>query len=121
MKLLGVNSAGLSSKFHSFSKIIQDIQPSVFFIEETKMRRQGKIKAENYQIFELVRKSTSAGGLAIGALNDLNPVWVGEGGDKTEYLSVEITVHKDFRIRCVAAYGPQENEQVEIKDKFLSQ
>ena len=69
-KLIGVNSAGLSSKLHSFDKILQ----------ETKMKVIGKIKTENaknYQIFELVRKSSCGGGLAIGVLNDLTPVWLG--------------------------------------------
>ena len=60
-KLIGVNSAGLSSKLHSFDKILQNIQPAIFFVQETKMKVIGKIKTENaknYQIFELVRKSS---------------------------------------------------------------
>ena len=121
LKLVGVNAAGLSSKLHSFDKMLQDIEPSVFFIEETKMRRAGKIKTENvkkYQIFELIRKSSGGGGIAIGVINDLNPVWVGEGDDITECLSVEITAQQNFRVRCVAAYGPQENDRAEQKDKF---
>ena len=122
---MGVNAAGLSSKLHSFDNILKEMCPSVFFIEETKMRMDGKIKTENtskYQIFERVRKSgRSGGGLALGVHHDLSPVWVGEGESEVETLSVEISV-KSFKIRCVAAYGPQETgPSVEIKNKFWSQ
>ena len=68
----------------------------------------------------MLRKTEAGGGLALGVLNDLNPVWVGEGCRKTETLSVEITV-QDFRIRCVNAYGPQENDPVERKNNFWAQ
>ena len=53
--------------------------------------------------------------------HDLSPVWVGEGENETESLSVEITVN-DFKIRCVAAYGPQETgPTLEIKANFWAQ
>ena len=123
LKLIGINSAGLSSKLDSFDKVLEDIQPGVFFIQESKMKRMGKINTENakkYQIYELLRKSEAGGGLALGVLNDLKPVWVGEGCGKTETLSVEITV-QNFKIRCVNAYGPQENDPVERKTNFWSQ
>ena len=47
LKLLGVNSAGLSSKLISFDKVLKDVEPGVFFIQETKMKRVGKIRTEN--------------------------------------------------------------------------
>ena len=67
--LVGVNSAGLTSKLSSFDHLLSSIEPSIFFIEETKMKTQGRIKTKNsqkYQIFELVRKDKCGGGLAIG-------------------------------------------------------
>ena len=69
--LVGVNSAILTSKLSSFEHLLNILEPSIFFIEETKMKTQGKIKTKNsqrYQIFELVRKDKCGGGLAIGAL-----------------------------------------------------
>ena len=53
--MLGVNAAGLSSKLYSSNNLLADINPGLFFIQETKMRTEGKIKTENsskYQIFE---------------------------------------------------------------------
>ena len=67
VSFLGINSAGLSSKLHSFDKLLSDVTPGVFFVQETKMRRIGNIKTPNvkkYQVFELVRKSKGCGGLA---------------------------------------------------------
>ena len=54
LTLVGVNAAGLSSKLYGFDKLLEDITPGVFFIEETKMRKEGRIKtahSSNYQIF----------------------------------------------------------------------
>ena len=108
LKLVGVNAAGLTSKLDSFDNLLADIKPGVFFIQETKMRKEGRIKTENtknYQTYENLRKS--GGGVAFGVHHDLNPAWVGDGPGEIKSLSVEITVDK-LKIRCVAAYGPQE-------------
>ena len=117
---MGVNSAGLTLKLTSFEHLLSSIEPSLFFIEETKMKTQGKIKTKSshkYEIFELNRKEKCGGGISIGAVNDLNPVWISEGDDDTEILVIEIEV-KEFRIRCIVAYGPQENEKSERKTIF---
>ena len=121
--MVGLNCAGLSSKLHSFDKLLTDIQPGIFFLEETKMKRIGAIKTPNiqkYQVFELIRKCSAAGGgLAIGALHNLNPTWLGEGDDEVEWLSVEISLI-NLKIRCVVGYGPQEGACDDKKRKFWS-
>ena len=55
--------------------------------------------------------------MALGCDHDLNPVWVREGDDNVEALSVEIFVNK-MKIRCCIAYGCQENDLVERKEAF---
>ena len=123
LTFFGTNSAGLFSKLHSFNHMLADVSPSVFFLEETKSRRVGKIKTahcDKFQIFELVRKNGGGGGLALGANQNLNPTWLGEGNDDVEWLAVQITV-RDMNIKCVVAYGPQEYDQIERKQKFWSQ
>ena len=118
LRLLGVNSAGLRPKLKTFKKIINDLKPSIFFIEETKYQDAGKLKLENYSVFELVRQSRDGGGgLALGCLRELHPAWVREGGDHVEALSVEVHL-KHLNIRCCVAYGNQENDLVERKDAF---
>ena len=118
LRFLGVNAAGLRPKLFTFRKIISELKPSVFFVQETKYKDVGRIKLDNnYTIFELVRKSKAGGGLALGCDKSLHPVWVREGDDDVEALSVEISV-KNMKIRCCAAYGCQENDLTEKKDAF---
>ena len=109
---MGVNSAGLGSKLTTFKKVIQELQPSMFFIQETKFKDYGKLKIDAYVIYELLRKTSGGGGLAIGVIKELNPALVREGDDNIEALSVEITL-KNMKIRCCTAYGCQENEKLE--------
>ena len=119
-KLIGVNAAGLATKLKSLDFVLKEIDPTIFFIEETKMRTSGKIKTENtgnYQIFELLRKNSAGGGLAIGAKTDIEPVWLSEGDDSVEVLVVQVKVG-EIIIRCVGAYGPQEKDPIERKNKF---
>ena len=108
IKLVGVNTAGISSKFPSFENLLKKLSPTIFFLQETKRKRPGNIKTEScskYQIFELLRKNTGGGGLATGVLKDLNPVLTYEGDDEVEIMVIEITV-KDSKFRLINAYGP---------------
>ena len=118
LRFMGVNSAGLKSKMTTFKKVLNDLQPSVFCIEETKYKETGKLKFENYVVFESVRgNGVAGGGLALGCLTDLNPAWVRDGGDAVEAISVDIFL-RSMKIRCCAAYGPQENDAIANKEAF---
>ena len=120
MRFMGVNAAGLRSKLFTFKKVLEELKPSVFFIEETKLKESGKIKFDNYIVFEKVRKTkVNGGGLAIGCVKELNPTWVREGEEEVEALSIDIFV-QNMKIRCCVAYGCQENEEKEKKDLFWS-
>ena len=102
----------------SFKNILNELNPSVFFIEETKLKESGKIKLDNYDVFELVRESQNGGGgLAIGCCKELRAAWVKEGDDTVEALSVDIFV-KNFKIRCCVAYGCQESDIEDRKNAF---
>ena len=115
---MGVNAAGLRSTNLTFKKVLNELQPSAFFVEETKLKEAGKIKLDNYIIFEKVRKDgNNGGGIAFGCLPELKPVWLREGEDPVEALSVQIFVGK-LKIRCCVAYGFQETDTIEKKDEF---
>ena len=115
---MGVNAAGIRSKLLTFKKVINDLKPSVFFIEETKLKEAGRLKLDNYIIFEKVRKNRiNGGGIAIGCVRDLNPMWVREGEDDVEALSVDIFV-RQMKIRCCVAYGFKEGDAYEKKEAF---
>ena len=102
LRLLGVNASGLRSKLSTFRKVLTTLKPSVFFIEESKYKTIGKLRFENFVIFELLRKNREGGGLALGCAKELQPVWLREGDDYVEALSVEICV-KSMKIRCCIA------------------
>ena len=113
-----MNSAGLGSKMMTFKKVLNELKPSVFLVEETKFKDSGRLKLENFVVYELVRESRDGGGgLALGVAKELNPAWVREDDDEVEALSVEISF-KDMKFRCCVAYGCQENDPVERKEKF---
>ena len=118
VRFLGVNSAGIGAKLTSFKNVIKELTPAVFFIEETKLKDAGKLKIENYDVFELVRKSRDGGGgLALGCMKELQAAWVREGDDQVEALSVDI-FFKNLKIRCCVAYGCQESDLVARKEAF---
>ena len=118
---------GLQKKLESLENVIKSENPSVLFFQETKLGRSGKIKTPSskmYTWYELHRtqeaqKGEGGGGLAVGVLNDLDPSWVSEGDDDAEALTIEIWV-EGFPVRLICAYGPQENDNKERKDKFWS-
>ena len=118
LRFLGVNAAGLKPRLTTFKKVLSELKPSVFMVEETKYNETGKLKLDNYVIFEAVRENKCAGGgLALGCSKELSPAWVREGINGVEALSVDIFL-KRMKIRCCAAYGPQENDLVDKKDAF---
>ena len=51
---------------------------------------------------------------------DLDPVWIREGSDEVELLTVEINL-SGFHVRCVCGYGPQENDLADRKREFWNQ
>ena len=108
----------MKSKILTFKKVLKDLNPSVFFIQETKYSETGQMKlGNNFIIFELVRQNKGGGGLALGCSKDLKPTLIREGTDEIEALSINIFANK-IKIRCCVAYGPQESEKNDKKQAF---
>ena len=51
---MGFNSAGLQSQLFTFKKVLTELVPSVFFIQETRFKDVGHLKFDNYVIFEKI-------------------------------------------------------------------
>ena len=123
------NCDKLGNKLETFNKVLNDLTPSVFILEETKRKlADPPLKVSNlnnYQVFELRRekektdggKGLEGGGIAIGVLHQLNPVLTRQGDDEAECLSVEFSIDKQ-KFLCVAGYGPQMGDTRETKEKF---
>ena len=125
LKMIGNNANGLLCKLRSLEHVLSVEKPAALFIQETKLKRAGRIKTPScsiYTWYELHRtgnadKGQNGGGLALGVLNVLEPSWVSEGDDDAEAITIEIWV-EGFPIRLVCAYGPQEGDKKERKNKF---
>ena len=52
-----MNAAGFRSTFLTFNKVLEELKPSVFLFEETKLKDAGRIKVENYVVFRRCEKT----------------------------------------------------------------
>ena len=59
-------------------------------------------------------KKSGGGGLCLGVQNDIQPVWIAQGDDEVECLTVEVWVN-EFPIRVLNGYGPQIGDSIERK------
>ena len=112
MTMVGINCNGLNSKWQSFNSILHDLKPCAFFLQETKLpkKQSFKLNTNEYVIFRLEREKSAGGGLALGVVQDLNPILIRMGTDETEALSVKININA-FEIRLVVGYGAQESDR----------
>ena len=101
----------------TFNKVLNDLNPSVFFVQESKFKEEGKLCFNNYVVFEMTRQNREGGGLLMGCVKELKPVLARKGSDDVEAMSVDIFV-KAMKVRCVVAYGCQENNLLERKQQF---
>ena len=119
-KIFGINSAGIKSKLKSFKTVLDKLKPTIWMIQETKLRANEKISSDflnSFQVYYLNRQKSHGGGVALGVHRDLKSILINEGDDDTEVLSVRV-FFKELSVRVVTGYGPQENAIKEKKDKF---
>ena len=110
----------MANKLFSLGKVINDLNASAFCLQETFFNKSGNIKFPNsdkYQIFELNRNEKGGGGLVIGAHKALQPVWVNDGNQNVEAITIQLS-SKSMNIRITNAYGPQEYDPEQKKSDF---
>ena len=116
--VLGVNADGIKGKWSTFKNVVNKIKPLIWNIQETKFLKDGGLKMNGYKVFEHIRSTQDGGGgLAIGCSTKLKPVLTKHGGDDVEAITINVNV-KNFKISFNNAYGPQNNDSVDKKDKF---
>ena len=121
MFILGGNSAGLVNKNESFLRNISLFKPAAYFVQETKVPKKNKIQVDDYIIFENIRSKTTGGGILTAVHKALNPINVSDDVEGEEILVVEATISNNRqKIRFINGYGPQENENEEIKKNFYT-
>ena len=120
MNIFAVNAAGIKSKLKSFNKILLELCPEIWMLQETKLKPHEHIKCaslSDYQIFYLNRQESQGGGLAVGVTKDLESTLIREGDDETEAMAVKVVVG-NLAVRIINAYGAQENASKAKKEKF---
>ena len=89
-------------------------------LQETKLRPHEKIACDavsDYQVFYLNRQTSQGGGIAVGVEKNIESTLLNEGENDIEVLSVKLFVDK-LPMRIITAYGPQENDLIEKKNRF---
>ena len=102
--MFGVNSAGIKCKLESLDVILNQLNPQIWTIQETKLKPNEKLKSEvtnKYQIYYLYRKESQGGGLAIGIDKEIESTLIKEGNDEVEAIVVQIMLDR-FPIKVVA-------------------
>ena len=118
LRIVGCNANGLSSKLQSLDHIITQLQPGIILLQETKTKRIGKFNdIKGYTKFEMIRQQSGGGGLMTLVKPDLTPVFISEGNDEAEILTVEIHIDS-MSIRVINCYGPQEIDPIQKKTLF---
>ena len=114
--------AGLLSKKESWINLINKVKPGVAMFQETKIYKKGKIKMDNYCIFESVRGEGEGGGLLTMVHENFDPVLIPNSNSAqicTNVLVVEASLGK-ARIRYINGYGVQETAPIGEKMEFLT-
>ena len=113
----GVNPDGARGKWITIKKAVKESGASVWSMQETKCKIEGQLKLDGFITYEHLRSNREGGGLALSARKELNPVFISDGGEDVEALTVDIHI-KQMTISYNTAYGPQENASIEGKNKF---
>ena len=104
---VGVNPAGIRSKWPTWNKIIRQSGAALWTMQETKCSETNLLQMDNFIIYEKVREAKEGGGISIGTKKELNPVLISEGDSEVEAISIDIHPSK-ITISCTSAYGPQQ-------------
>ena len=75
--VFSTNAAGLKTKVQSLKNELNNSNAGVFTIQESHFGKKGKLKINNFEIFEAIQKKQK-GGSMIGAHKALNPILISE-------------------------------------------
>ena len=116
LTFIGNNLAGMTGKLDSLKRVIEVFCPGVIMLQETKLKKQGKIKLKGFIIFEKNRDDNEGGGLMSIVHENLKPILISD--DHSEFLIVDIGGNFGS-IRTINCYGPQETQPLEARTEFF--
>ena len=86
-------------------------------MQETKCQQPGQIVLDGFYTYEHLRSNKEGGGVTVSALKELKPVYVSDGGEEAEAITIDIHV-KIMSVSVTSAYGPQKSALNVTKDAF---
>ena len=104
--IMSANAAQLKGKIISFKSELKKSNAGIFTVQESHFPTKGKLKIEDFEIFEAIRKKAK-GGTIIGAHKGLSPCLIQEYENEFELLVIEVKI-SNKEIRIMSGYGPQE-------------
>ena len=102
--------------------VISKLSPAIVTLQETKLYKKGKLKKEDYKVFESLRNNAEGGGLATIIHEKLNPIEickVNESKMSENILVTEADIGKE-RICIINAYCPQKYAKLDEKIEFYT-
>ena len=115
--LAGFNPDGAKSKMTTIKKFIRESKATIVTMQETKCTQYGQLNFDGFYTYEHLRSNREGGGVAVSAMKELNPVFVCDGGQEVEALTIDIHL-KSMAISVTSAYGPQINDLAPKKRLF---
>ena len=116
--MFSANAGGLGKKIHSLKHELNETNSHIFTIQESHFRARGRLKVDNFIIFESIRKNKEKGGSILGIHKSLEPVLIEEYSENFELIVAEIKV-SGKEVRIISGYGPQECWTSEEKMPFF--
>ena len=107
LSIFSANADGLRDKTQNLKYQVNEAKAQIFTLQETKYRKQGKFKMENFEIFEAIRQNKEKGGTMLGIHQSLEPVLIEQYSETFELIVAEIKTNNQ-QIRIMTGYGPQE-------------
>ena len=104
---------GAKSLITTIRKLIRDTGSSIISMQETKATHASLNNLDGYFTYEQIRSKKDGGGVTISALKTLQPVFVSEGGEDAEAVTIDKHV-KQMAVTITSAYGPQESAKNNI-------
>ena len=117
LNIFSTNANGLNEKENSLKSELKYFNASIFCIQETHYTTKGKLKIENYNIFESIRDKEK-GGTLLGVHCSLNPKLISEHSTDFELLVVETDI-AGKKVRIMTSYGSQESWKEEDRKRFF--
>ena len=106
----------MTGKLDSLKRAIEVFSPGVIMLQETKSKKQGKLKLKGFLVFEKLRDNNEGGGLMSIIHENLKPIQISD--DHSEFLVVDIGGNFGA-IRTINCYGPQETAPIEARTQFF--